>query len=415
MSNQGQTIWRRILTRRMLVALFMGFSAGLPLLLTLTLLQAWMKDAGVDLGTIGLFGLVGLPYTFKFLWAPLVDRFSLPFLGRRRGWLIVTQLLIIAAIFNMSFGNPADNYFGIVIASLLLTFFSATQDIVIDAYRRETLEDDEQGLGAALYVNGYRFATLLVSGGGLILADMIAFEDVYRVMALLMFVGVATTLFADEPVKPEGTPTTLTDAVVRPFVEYFSRNNAILVLAFIVLYKVGDMMANHMSIPFYLDIGFSRTEVGAIVKLFGFWATISGLLVGGLVILRWGLYKSLWVFGILQALSTALFAVLASVGYHQGLLAAVISFENLSMGLGTSALLGFMATLTNRKFTATQFALLSSLAGIPRVVITAPTGFLAEAIGWQSFFIFCALIAIPGLLLLLKFRDWTDLQKQAGQ
>ncbi|MEM7282402.1 MAG: MFS transporter [Pseudomonadota bacterium] len=287
-SNSKMEIWRQIFSRRMLIALFMGFAGGLPLLLTLTLLQAWMKDAGVDLGTIGLFGLVGLPYTLKFLWAPLLDRFRLPFLGRRRGWLIVSQLLIIFAIFNLSLGDPVLSPMGIVIASLLLTFFSATQDIVIDAYRRETLQDDEQGLGAALYVNGYRFATLLVSGGGLMLADIVAFEQVYQLMAMLMLVGVATTLFAQEPEEPSGTPATMMEAVVRPFVDFFRRQDAVLLLAFVVLYKVGDMMADHMAIPFYLDIGFSRTEIGAIAKVFGFGATVAGLLTGGVIILRWG-------------------------------------------------------------------------------------------------------------------------------
>jgi PAT family beta-lactamase induction signal transducer AmpG len=392
---------------RMLVAFLMGFSSGLPLLLTGSVLQAWMTETGVDLGTIGLFALVGLPYTLKFLWAPLLDRFTLfAFLGRRRGWLLTIQLVLTLAIASLSLTNPGQNAMAVALAALLVTFFSASQDIVIDAYRRESLADDEQGLGASLYVNGYRIGMLLASGGGLILADFIAFSKVYLVMAGMMLIGLVTTLFATEPEIAAGTPKTLYEAVVQPFVEYFSRQDALLILLFILLYKIGDTMASHMTTPFYLDIGFSKTEIGTVVKLFGFWATIIGGLLGGVLILRLGIYRSLWVFGILQGVSTAGFAVLAQIGHSSPALAAVIAFENLSGGLGTAAYIAFMASLTNKKFTATQYALLTSLMGIPRVIVAAPTGYLAEFMGWESFFIFCAVIAVPGLWLLTRFKGW---------
>lgn len=393
-------IARSALSLRMLVAALMGFASGLPLLLTGSVLQAWMKDEGVDLGTIGLFALVGLPYTLKFLWAPLMDRFTPNALGRRRGWLLLFQLALIASLVWLSLARPAVDPWWLAVAAMLVTFFSASQDIVVDAYRRESLSDEEQGLGASLYVNGYRVGMLLASGGGLILADHLSFAQVYQLMAAFMLLGVATTLFAPEPATAEGVPRTLREAVVEPFIEYFQRRDALLILAFILLYKIGDTMASHMTTPFYLDIGFSKTEIGAVVKLFGFWATVTGGLIGGLLIMRLGIFRSLWLFGILQGVSTAGFAVLAQVGASVPGLAAVITIENLSGGMGTAAYVAYMASLTNRKFTATQYALLSSLMGVPRVIAAAPTGYLADAMGWSWFFVACALIAVPGLLLI---------------
>ncbi|MES9899784.1 MAG: AmpG family muropeptide MFS transporter [Sedimenticola sp.] len=396
----GREILLAIFSGRMLVSALMGFACGLPLLLTGSLLQAWMTEEGVDLATIGLFAFVGLPYTLKFLWAPALDRFTPVFLGRRRGWLIMAQFALVAALSSLAFSNPGVDTYGVAVAALLVTFFSASQDIVVDAYRREALSDNEQGLGASLYVNGYRVGMLLASGGGLIMADVMSFTAVYLCMAGIMLLGICTTFFAPEPEASEGSPRTLRDAVVLPFVEYFRRNDAVVILLFILLYKLGDTMASHMTIPFYLDIGFSKTEIGAVVKLFGFWATIVGGLVGGVFILRIGTYRALWGFGILQGISTAGFAVLALVGNSLPGLAAVIAFENFSGGLGTAAYIAFMASLTNKKFTATQYALLTSFMGVPRVIAAAPTGFMAEWMGWFSFFMFCALIALPGLLLL---------------
>ncbi|HEB96830.1 MAG TPA: MFS transporter [Sedimenticola thiotaurini] len=400
MNAERRRILRSVFSGRMLVAALMGFASGLPLLLTGSVLQAWMKEDGVDLSTIGLFALVGLPYTLKFLWAPLMDRFTPAFLGRRRGWLLLMQLALIGALLVLAASSPAASPPGVALAALLVTFFSASQDIVIDAYRREALADEEQGLGASLYVNGYRVGMLLASGGGLIMADFMPFPQVYMVMAGIMLIGVATTLLAPEPAVKEGAPSSLLEAVVHPFVEYFQRPDALLILLFILLYKIGDTMASQMTIPFYLDIGFSKTEIGAVVKLFGFWATILGGLVGGVLILRLGIYRALWGFGILQGVSTAGFALLAFLGASLPGLAGVIAFENFSGGLGTAAYVAFMASLTNKRFTATQYALLSSLMGVPRVIASSPTGYMVEWMGWVPFFLFCALIAVPGLLLL---------------
>ncbi len=395
-----------ICSSRMLVTLLMGFACGLPLLLTITVLQAWMKEEGVDLTVIGMMALVGLPYTLKFLWAPFLDRFTLPFLGRRRGWLLIAQVALLLAIAGLGFTQPKENPWILAFAAFLVTFFSASQDIVVDAYRREDLPDEELGLGSSLYVNGYRVGMLLASGGGLILADHMPFSRVYLIMAACMLPGILTTIFAHEPELTAGTPKTMKEAVFDPLVEYFSRHGALYILAFILLYKIGDTMASAMTIPFYLDIGFSKTEIGAVVKLFGFWATIAGSLIGGTIMLRLGINRSLWYFGFLQAVSTAGFALLARIGYSIPALSAVIAFENLSSGMGTAAYVAFMASITNKRFTATQYALLSSLMGVPRVLASAPTGFLAKNIGWEAFFIVCTLIAIPGMILLLKFARW---------
>jgi len=407
-SELRQSILRVTFSRRMLVAFVMGFACGLPLLLTISVLQAWMKDEGVDLTVIGLMALVGLPYTLKFLWAPFLDRFSLPFLGRRRGWMLVAQIALVVSIVSLGQSDPVQNPWLLAFAAFLVTFFSASQDIVVDAYRREDLADEELGLGSSLYVNGYRVGMLLASGGGLIMADHMDFSMVYLILAGCMLPGLITTLLTPEPEVPAGTPKTMRQAVVDPLVEYFSRQGALWILAFVLLYKIGDTMASAMTTPFYLDIGFSKSEIGAVVKLFGFWATIAGGLAGGIMMIRLGINRSLWVFGFLQSVSTAGFALLANVGYSIPLLSSVIAFENLSSGMGTAAYVAFMASITNKKFTATQYALLTSLMGIPRVLASAPTGFLVKNVGWETFFIFCALIAIPGMLLLLKFAPWNE-------
>ncbi len=398
----------------MLVALIMGFSSGLPLLLTISLLQAWMKEEGMDLTVIGLMSMVGLPYTLKFLWAPLLDRYVPPFLGRRRGWLLIAQILLMASIILLGFIDPAGGAQRLAVAALFVTFFSATQDIVIDAYRREDLTDAELGLGSSLYINGYRIGMLLASGGGFILADRMPFSKVYLLLALCLLPGILTTLLAREPGVSESPPRTLREAVVDPLAEYFRRSGAVLILAFILLYKIGDTMAAAMTTPFYLEIGFSMTQVGAVANMLGFWATLGGGLLGGILMIRLGIARSLWIFGLLQSVSTAGFAVLARIGPSLPALSAVIAFENATSGMGTAAYAAFMASITNRRFTATQYALLSSLMGVPRVLASAPTGFLVKAAGWEVFFILCALAAAPGLLLLLRVAPWPRRETQGA-
>ncbi|MBF0573848.1 MAG: AmpG family muropeptide MFS transporter [Desulfamplus sp.] len=387
-----------VLSKKMVIALIMGFSCGVPLLLTISVLQAWMKQEGIDLGTIGIFSLVGLPYTLKFLWSPIFDRFTVPFFGRRKGWLLISQILLIISIALLGLTNPTKAPLMVALAAFLVTFFSASQDIVVDAYRREDLRDEELGLGSSMYIYGYRAGMLLASGGGLILSDHIPFSMVYLIMAASLIPAVIAAALAPEPLAVKGQPKTIKEAVVEPLKEYFSRDGAILILLFILFYKIGDTMASAMTTPFYLDIGFTKTEIGAVVKVFGFWATLLGSFVGGVMMLRVGINKSLWIFGILQALSTACFSWLAVIGHNVSLLSGVIAFENISSGMGTAAYVAFMASMTDRRFTATQYALLSSLMGIPRVIASAPTGFIAKYTGWTFFFIFCTLIAIPGII-----------------
>jgi PAT family beta-lactamase induction signal transducer AmpG len=426
----------------MLLMLLMGFSSGLPLLLTGGTLRTWLKDSQVDLAVIGSFAIVGFPYVFKFLWAPIFDRFTLPFLGRRRGWLLLTQLGVAASLFYLAAidmqvaasgfdsalhgagqGASETGFLGglaewlrslgatlsspLGLRAFLVAFFSACQDIVIDAYRRETLEEDELGLGSSLAVNGYRLGMLVA--GGLAIAAAGAWADwglVYRCMGALALLGVVTTLFAPEPKVTVKPPRSFKESVIDPFVEYFSRPDSLTILAFILLYKIGDSMASDMLNPFYLEMGYSKEQIGLVAKTTALWAGIVGGLVGGIAILRLGLRRSLWVFGILQAVSTLSFILMPSLGPQLWLLAAVIAFETFTGGLGTAAYAGFMASITNKKFTATQYALLSSFMGVPRVLLGTTTGVLAKSFGWSGFFVFCAVVAIPGLLLLLRYDRW---------
>lgn len=407
----GRPGWEVLAGGRLWVAGLMGFAGGLPLLLTLTLLQAWLSSARVSLTTIGLLGLVALPYNLKFLWAPLLDRFAPLGLGRRRGWLVIAQVSLAASIAALGLQDPAQRLWAVGLAALAVAFFSATQDVVVDAYRRESLADAEQGLGASMYTYGYRLGMLVVSAGGLVMADRVGFRAVYFGLAAIMCAMVAVTLLVPEPVGSRERPETLKRAFLGPFAEFLRRREALpggapAVLAFILLYKLGDNLADHMTIPFYLDLGFSNTEIGTVVEFFGTWALLLGVLLGGALQLRSGLYGALIVSGVLQGVSTAGFVVLSLVGYDLGWLAGVIAFENLARGMGTAALIAFMAFLTDRRFTATQFAMLSALATVPRVVLTAPTGWMATEMGWAPFFLFSTLVAIPGLLLLLGFRGW---------
>jgi PAT family beta-lactamase induction signal transducer AmpG len=388
----------------------MGFAGGVPLLLTLTVLQAWLTAEDVSLTTIGFLGLVGLPYNLKFLWAPLMDRFNPLGLGRRRSWLVISQICLAAGIATLGLQDPLEGIWKVAVAACLVAFFSASQDVVIDAYRRETLADAEQGLGASIYTYGYRVGMLLASAGGLILADVIGFAGVYLFMAGLMLSMVVITVLAPEPRDVRDPPRSLRAAFVGPFVEFFNRHNvsssALLVLAFILLYKLGDNLASHMTIPFYLETGFSNTEIGTVVKFFGLAPLLLGVFIGGALTLKAGLYRALILAGVLQGVSTAGFVVLSVVGYNLWWLAGVVAFENLTQGMGSAALLAFMAYLTDRRFTATQFAMLSALATLPRVVLTAPTGWIATQMGWAPFFLLATLIAVPGLLLLLAFKSW---------
>lgn len=397
---------RQVFSWRMLIVFLMGFSSGVPLLLIGSTLKAWMTDLKMDLTTIGFFSLVGLPYTLKFLWAPFLDRFTIPGIGRRRGWALTAQVALIASLAALAYADPSGSTGMVGALALLIAFLSASQDIVLDAYRREILSNEELGLGSSLFVNGYRLAMLFAGAFALYLADAMPWRSVYLMMAATMLVGIATVLFSPEPRIDLPPPQTMREAVIGPFVDFFHRSGAWIILAFILLYKVGDSMAAEMTMPLYLHLGYTKTEIGVIVKGIGFWATIGGGLFGGMLMLKLGIFRSLWIFGALQVVSTLGFSVLAMVGVNFPVLGAVIGFENLSGGMGTAAYSAYMASLTSKRFTATQYALLSSLMGVPRVIMGAPTGWMAKHMGWPAFFVFCTVIALPGLLLLLRIAPW---------
>jgi PAT family beta-lactamase induction signal transducer AmpG len=398
---------KQLLNKRMLVILMMGISSGLPFALIGGTLQAWMKSEGVDLTTIGLFAFVGLPYTLKFLWAPLMDRFTLNRMGRRRSWMFATQVFLILSIFGMAFSNPKDDIWMVAFLSLLVSFFSASQDIVVDAWRRESLSTEELGFGSSVHVAGYLFAFRMISGAlALILSDFMSWQVVYSLMTGGVFLGLLATLMSEEPEISAAAPKTLRDSVIDPFVDYFKRPGAIFILVFIVLYKLGDNMALQMTIPFYIDLGFTKTEIGTITKAIGWIALTVGGLFGGALMIRMKMLPSLILFGILQAFAVFGFALLTYMPKDLSALSAVIAFENFVMGMGTAAFAAFMASITNKRFTATQYALLTSFMAIPRTILVTPTGWMAQQMGWFSFFTLCSLIAIPGILMIFWMKRY---------
>ena len=394
----------------MLICILTGFSSGLPLYILIALLPAWLRSHGLDLKAIGLFSLIQLPFTWKFLWAPFFDRFSPP-LGRRRGWLIISQLALLLTIPIFGLLRPTLDLGLIIALAGAMAFFSASQDIVLDAYRRELLMDAELGLGNSIHVNAYKIAGLIPGSLSLILADHLPWNTVFVITALFMLPGIAMTLFVSEPALSNGLPKTLKAAVVEPFQEFINRNglkSAGLILAFIFLYKLGDSMATALATPFYLDLGFSKTEIGLIAKNAGLWPSVIGGLMGGIWMIKLGINRALWLFGAFQMIAILGFYGLATLGHNLPALAIAISIEALCVGLGTTAFVAFIAHTTNPLYTATQFALFTSLSAIPRTFANATTGYLVEYLGWQTFFIFCFLIALPGMLLLIKIAPWNE-------
>lgn len=406
-----QTDWKSaLLNRRMLICIFTGFTSGLPLYILISLLPAWLRSEGVDLKSIGLFALIQLPFTWKFLWAPLFDRYSLP-MGRRRGWLLVTQLALLLSIPLVGSLQPKLDLWTIAYLAAVVAFFSASQDIVLDAYRRELLLESELGLGNAVHVNAYKIAGLVPGALSLVLADHLPWNAVFLITALFMLPGLAMTLLVREPELKQGAPKTLRQAVVEPFHEFITRNgwqSAGLVLAFIFFYKLGDSMATALATPFYLDMGFTKTEIGLVAKNAGLWPSVVGGLLGGVWMIKLGINRALWLFGVVQMTAILGFAWLTTVGHSLFWLAMVIGVEAFGVGLGTAAFVAFIARTTNPLYTATQFALFTSLAAVPRTFANAATGYLVEALGWATFFLLCFALAVPGMLLLFKVAPWRD-------
>jgi len=410
LTSSQQRNWKEILfNRRMLVCLFLGFSSGMPLYVLIQLVPGWLRSSGVDLATIGLFSLVSLPYTWKFLWSPLMDRFRLPFLGRRRGWALITQIALFLAIGVLGQSNPAESLGLIVAMVFVISLFSASQDIVVDAYRRELLADDELGTGTSFFVNAYRLASLVPGSLAFILADNLPWPVTFWITAAFMGVGIVTTLVIREVSDDTLAPHTLRDAVIGPFREFISRDgigSALAILAFMFLYKLGDNMATALATPFYLDMGYSLTEIGTIAKFAGLSFGIGGGILGGILMLKLSINRALWLFGLVQLITILGFVWLSTAGHHPAGLFAVVAAEYLGVGLGTIALTAFIARETSRAFTATQFALFTSFIAVPRTFANASTGFLIEAIGYTQFFLICTAVAIPGMLMLLKVAPW---------
>ena len=395
---------------KMAILLLLGFSSGLPLYLTSKTLQAWMTTAKVDLATIGFFSLVALPYSLKFVWAPVMDRFVPPFLGRRRGWVLITQVLLLLVIAAMALHDPRTGLKMLAINAIAIAFLSASQDISLDAYRTDVLETREMGAGAAVFVMGYRIALLVTGGLALYLADRIPWPSVYLVLAALMLIGIVTTFVAPEPVLREQPPRSFYEAVILPFGEFFQRNGigrALLVLLFIVLYKYADSLAGSMTTPFLLKTGFTQTEVAAAFGVAGLIATIVGTLAGGAAIGKWGINRSLWVFVVIQGLSNLTYYYLAVSSESRWFMTTAVVVENFGYGLVTGAMTAFLMVMCNKRFTATQFALLSSLMAVSRDLLVAPGGKIAESLGWPTFFLITVAMAIPPLLLLPFIAPWS--------
>ncbi len=410
MTDSQQRRWQDILlNRKMLTCVFLGFSSGMPLYVLFQLVPAWLRSNDVDLATIGLFALVSLPYTWKFVWSPLMDRYKLPFLGRRRGWALFAQIGLLFSIGALGRFDPSESLQAIVVIVFIISLFSASQDIVIDAYRRELLADDELGTGTSFFVNAYRLSSLVPGSLALIMSDHLPWSVVYWVTAGFMVIGIVTSLVIKEVSDDALAPRSLKAAIIDPFVEFFSRDGikaGLAILAFMFLYKLGDNMATALATPFYLDMGFSRTEIGSIAKVAALWAVTAGGIIGGIAMLILSINRALWLFGFVQMFTILGYVWLSTIGHDPVGLFIVVSGEYLGVGLGTIAMTAYMARETSKAFTATQFALLSSFAVFPRTFANASTGFIIEAIGYTQFFILCTLVAIPGMLLLFKVAPW---------
>lgn len=398
-------------SRKMAALLFLGFSSGLPFYLTSkTPIQAWLTREGVSLTAIGAFSLVALPYSLKFFWSPLLDRYVPPFLGRRRGWLVLTQGALLLALATMALQKPEQGLQYLAISATIVAFLSASQDISVDAYRTDVLEEPERGAGASIFLLGYRIAVLITSSLTLYLAGFMPWQAVYLLMSLLMLVGLVSSIFAPEPILRDRPPASLYDAVTLPFIEFFQRNGswqAVFILLFIVIYKLGDSLLKNVATPFLLAKGLNFTEPElAFPNALGIFAVIVGTLAGGALMTKIGINRSLWIFAIVQAVGNLAYFALAVVGKNYPLMVAAINIENFCAGLESSAFVAFLMSLCNPAFSATQYALLSSLQAFSRDILTAPAGAWAEATGWSLFFLLTALSALPGLVLLPFFAPW---------
>ena len=396
--------------KNLIIIFFLGISSGLPLSLVLSTLKASLLEKGFDLKTIGFFSLVSLPYTLKFFFAPVIDSCPVPFLtkmfGQRKSWIILTQILLAIAIFALGAAGITNNLSAIAVFAVLVAFASASQDIVIDGYRIELIEKENQGLAASFYVYGYRIGMLISGAGALALAEVISWDAVYFIMAGCALSTVLITIFAEETrknfqQKNHDFVSWFKHSVIDPFLDFMHRERWYVILAFVICFKLGDVFAGNLTLPFLLNIGFSKIEIASIVKTFGLFATLFGVFVGGVFVKKLGLNKSLWIAGVMQMASNLTFSYLSQIGYNPLMLYPVIFVENLSGGIGDAVFVAYLSSLCSIAFSATQYALLVSFATFSRSLLTSSAGVFAEVLGWYEFFILSTLLAIPGLLFLL--------------
>lgn len=382
----------------------LGFASGIPFPLVSGTLQAWLTSEGIDIKTIGILTILTFPYSFKFLWSPFFDKFNIPKLGRRRGWILICQILILLGIALMITLTPEHLILFSAIAAGV-AFFSASQDISIDAYRTEILKPKDRGLGASFAVTAYRIALIMAGGLCLLLADHLGWQAALAIISSLLVIGIIITLWADEPdgIKK---PRTLRESFIEPFKELLKREKSLLLLLFIILYKLGDAYAGSLSTTFFIrGIGFSLTEIGTVNKIGGLISAIAGSIIGGVLLTKMNLYRALILFGIFQALSNLMFMILAIAGKSFALFVSTVIIENFTGGMGTTAFLALLMALCNHRFAATQYAVFSSLASLGRVIISPTSGFVVDAIGWETFYFLTFLIAMPGLILIVKLRE----------
>ena len=393
--------------RRLVVLILLGFASGLPLYLTGSTLKAWMTDEGLSLATIGLFSFVTLPYSLKVFWAPFLDRFALPVLGRRRGWMLAMQGAMALALVLLARSQPHLGLLRVVLLALAVAVTSATFDIAVDAWRAEALDQQHLGLGNSIHIAAYRVAMLVSGGLAMILAQVFGWQSTYLLMALLTGVGMAGTWLAVNTDAVASAPRSLREAVVGPLKDLLQRRGIGYLLAFAVFYKLGDWLAEAMTMPFLMrGMGFTKLQIGTVQKTTAMVAIILGGLIGGWMLLRMSLRKALWICGFVQAGSILGFWVMSLLGRHLILLVAANTLENLAYGMGSSALVALLMGSCNRTYTGTQYALFSALTALPRTLFGGLTGFMAEAYGWQLYFPVCAAAALPGLLLLLFYDRW---------
>ena len=422
MSSSKNQLLKEIFSKKMALCLSLGFASGMPLFVVLTLLGAYLRKEGVNLKEIGLFSLIMIPYTWKFVWSPLVDRHNLFHLGRRRSWMLISQIAVFFSIFLLGQFSPKTSLSVIAVVSVILSFASATQDIVIDAYRREILTDRELGLGTSLFITASRASSLVPGGLSLVIAQFLSWSDVFFITAAFMLPALVVTFFIKEP-ETINAPRNLRQAIIEPFREFKDRRglkSMFLIILFVFCYKLGDSMATALATPFYIDLHYDLLTIGLVAKNAGLWSMLIGGILGGVIMLKTGINKALWYFGFGQLITILGFVILAHEGIGSDtapsvfLLAFVIIAECLGAGLGTSAFVAFLSAQTNKTYAATQFALLTSLSAVPRTFCNATTGYIVEFMGWENFFIFCTVLAIPGMLLLLKVAPFKSEPKSSN-